>query len=105
MMPGLCLVVHLVEQMVLVCVAMSFPGNEYLSNCCCCQLPQAACTPKELKELVTMPSIAVHAMSSQLTISESDQAEMKAVRLKRRIYELISNVGVPGFCLATGPHL
>eukprot|EP00878_Enallax_costatus_P014682 GHUV01015358.1.p1 GENE.GHUV01015358.1~~GHUV01015358.1.p1 ORF type:complete len:463 (+),score=138.55 GHUV01015358.1:726-2114(+) len=52
---------------------------------------QAACTPKELKELVTMPSIAIHAKPSQLAVSESDQAEMKAVRLKRRIYELIAN--------------
>eukprot|EP00775_Hariotina_reticulata_P013005 gene13005-13134_t len=52
---------------------------------------QAACTPKELKELVTLPDIAVHVQPSQLVISEADQAEMKAVRLKRRIYELISN--------------
>jgi hypothetical protein len=39
-----------------------------------------------------MPSIAVHAQSSQLVVSEADQAQMKAVRLKRRIFELISNV-------------
>lgn len=39
-----------------------------------------------------MPSIAVHAQPSQLAVSEADQAQMKATRLKRRIYELISNV-------------
>ncbi|WIA12056.1 hypothetical protein OEZ85_012135 [Tetradesmus obliquus] len=55
---------------------------------------QAACTAKELKELVSMPSIAVHAQPSQLAVSEADQAQMKATRLKRRIYELISNAAV-----------
>jgi hypothetical protein len=65
---------------------------------CCCYCfagrvaGQAACTAKELKELVSMPSIAVHAQPSQLVVSEADQAQMKAVRLKRRIFELISNV-------------
>lgn len=52
---------------------------------------QAACTAKELKELVTMPSIAVHAAADQLAVSEADKTEMKAVRLKRRVFELISN--------------
>jgi hypothetical protein len=42
-----------------------------------------------------MPSIAVHAQPSQLAVSEADQAQMKAVRLKRRIFELISNVSAP----------
>jgi hypothetical protein len=55
-------------------------------------LPQAACTPKELKELVTMPSIAISARPEQMAVSEADMAEMKAVRLKRRIVELISKV-------------
>jgi hypothetical protein len=56
---------------------------------------QAACTPKELKELVTMPTIAVNAQPEQLAVSDSDKAEMKAVRLKRRVYELISSVSTP----------
>lgn len=66
-----------------------------MSLCVCALLSvclQAACTPKELKELVTFPDIAVHVQPPQLEISDADQAEMKAVRLKRRIYELISNV-------------
>lgn len=55
-------------------------------------LLQAACTPKELKEIVTMPTIAVSARPEQMAVSDADKAEMKAVRLKRRIFELISNV-------------
>lgn len=39
-----------------------------------------------------MPTIAINAAPEQMTVSDSDQAEMKAVRLKRRIYELISSV-------------
>lgn len=62
----------------------------------CCL--QAACTAKELKELVTMPTIAVHAAADQLAVSEADKAEMKAVRLKRRIFELISNVSRQHVC-------
>lgn len=41
-----------------------------------------------------MPSIAVTANPDQMAVSEADRAEMKAVRLKRRIFELISNVGL-----------
>jgi adrenodoxin-NADP+ reductase len=59
-------------------------------------LLQAACTAKELKELVTMPSIRVHAPPGQMTVSDADRAEMKAVRLKRRIYELIDAVSGSG---------
>lgn len=55
-------------------------------------LVQAACTAKELKELVSMPSIAISANPDQLAVSDADKAEMKAVRLKRRIFELISKV-------------
>lgn len=57
-------------------------------------LSQAACTAKELKELVTMPNIAINATPEQLAVSEADQAAMKVVRLKRRIFELISNVSL-----------
>lgn len=39
-----------------------------------------------------MPTIAVKAQPEQLAVSDSDKAEMKAVRLKRRIFELISSV-------------
>lgn len=39
-----------------------------------------------------MPSIAISANPDQLAVSDADKAEMQAVRLKRRIFELISKV-------------
>lgn len=54
---------------------------------------QAACTPKELKELVTFPTVAVHAPSEQMAVSPEDTAQMKAVRMRRRMYDLITQVG------------
>ena len=55
--------------------------------------PQAACTPQEVKEVATMdPSIAVHAAPDQMAVSAEDVAAMKAVRLKRRIHEIITKV-------------
>lgn len=45
-----------------------------------------------------MPTIAVHAAADQLAVSEADRAEMKAVRLKRRVFELISNVSRQHVC-------
>ncbi len=53
--------------------------------------PQAACTPKELKELATLDaSIAVHAAAEQMAVSDDDRREMASVRLKRRIHEIIT---------------
>lgn len=51
--------------------------------------PQAACTPKELRELVTLEDVAVHAPPDQMAVSPADEAEMKAVRMRRRMYDLI----------------
>jgi hypothetical protein len=56
---------------------------------------QAACAPKELKELVNLPNIGVHAAPGQLSVSEQDVAEMKATRMKRRIFDLVSTVRMP----------
>lgn len=54
---------------------------------------QAACTPKELRELLTLPGLQVHAAPEQLAVSDADVAEMKAVRLRRRVHEIMSKVG------------
>ncbi|GFR51380.1 hypothetical protein Agub_g13809 [Astrephomene gubernaculifera] len=52
---------------------------------------QAACTPKELKELLSECGVeAGTAAPDQLAVSEADAAEMKATRLKRRVHELVS---------------
>jgi len=51
---------------------------------------QAACTPRELKELVgEMPGLAVHAPDEQMVVSEADAAEMAASRTKRRVHDII----------------
>lgn len=52
---------------------------------------QAACTPKELKELVNLAGLRAVAEPSQLALSTAEQQVMKAVRLKRRVFELISS--------------
>ncbi|KAL6753641.1 hypothetical protein V8C86DRAFT_2723128 [Haematococcus lacustris] len=50
---------------------------------------QAACTPKELKELVAELGFIVHASAQQLTVSEADCAVLKASRSKRRVVDII----------------
>jgi hypothetical protein len=59
-----------------------------------CVLAQAACTPKELKELVTELGITTHALPDQLALSPADEAELKAVRTKRRVVDIIKQVGL-----------
>ncbi|KXZ43745.1 hypothetical protein GPECTOR_81g194 [Gonium pectorale] len=52
---------------------------------------QAACTPKELKELLGECGVtACVADPGQLAVSAADAAEMKATRLKRRVHELVT---------------
>lgn len=55
---------------------------------------QAACTPKELRELTGLLSVSTHAPPDQMEVSASDQAEMKATRMRRRVYDLIKQVCV-----------
>ena len=58
---------------------------------------QAACTPKELKELASeLGGVAVHVGPGQLDVSAQEQQEMKASRIKRRVVEVISKVGAHG---------
>ena len=58
---------------------------------------QAACSPKELKELASEPGIMVHAAPDQMAVSEADEATMKATRMKRRIVDIIKQVwGIGG---------
>ncbi|GAX76390.1 hypothetical protein CEUSTIGMA_g3835.t1 [Chlamydomonas eustigma] len=51
---------------------------------------QAACAPKELKELVSDPLLTVHAPHPQMAISPSDEVVLKTTRTKKRIFEIIS---------------
>ncbi|KAF5827676.1 hypothetical protein DUNSADRAFT_255 [Dunaliella salina] len=57
---------------------------------------QAACTPKELKELVGLPDLTVHAPPAQMEVSAADQAEMKKTRMRRRVYDLIKQAADAG---------
>ncbi|KAK9822433.1 hypothetical protein WJX74_007441 [Apatococcus lobatus] len=52
---------------------------------------QAAFTPKELRELVTLPNVHVHMADDDLLLDEAEQAELKIMRMKRRIYDIIAN--------------
>jgi hypothetical protein len=53
---------------------------------------QAACTPKELRELLSMPDVRVCTAPEQLAVSVQDEAEMKSTRIKRRVYEIMVKV-------------
>lgn len=54
---------------------------------------QAACTPKELREVCTsLKGVRVHAPPEQMAVSAEDAALMKAVRMRRRMFDLITNV-------------
>ncbi|KAG2439802.1 hypothetical protein HYH02_010437 [Chlamydomonas schloesseri] len=64
---------------------------------------QAACTPKELKELLTECGVAARTSApDQLEVSAADAAEMKATRLKRRVHELVSKAVADGAKEAAG---
>lgn len=41
---------------------------------------------------MSLPGVAVHAPAQQMQVSPADQAVMKAQRLKRRLYEIVSQV-------------
>ncbi len=59
--------------------------------------PKAACTPKELKELLTECGVAARTSApDQLEVSTADAEEMKATRLKRRVHELVSKAVADG---------
>ena len=51
---------------------------------------QAAFTPKELREILEMPGVQVHIDKASLQTTAVDQAEMKATRMKRRIYDILA---------------
>ena len=50
---------------------------------------QAAFTPKELREVLNMEGINLHVDPQQLQLTEADQAELKAQRMKKRMFEIL----------------
>eukprot|EP00850_Spirogloea_muscicola_P017157 SM000144S00705 [mRNA] locus=s144:360499:365389:- [translate_table: standard] len=63
---------------------------------------QAACTARELRELLNLKSIHVHVSPEDLDISEADKAELKVNRSHRRVFELFQKAVRTG-AQAVGP--
>ncbi|KAJ4708474.1 NADPH:adrenodoxin oxidoreductase, mitochondrial [Melia azedarach] len=66
---------------------------------------QAACTAKELREILGIKNLHVHIREYDLVKSPADEAEMKNNRIRRRVYELLSKAAAsassqprPGQC-------
>ena len=60
---------------------------------------QAAFTPKELREVLNMEGINLHVDPQQLQLTEADQAELNAQRMKKRMFEILQKAaqrGPPG---------
>lgn len=51
---------------------------------------QAAFTPKELREVLEMPGVQVHIDKAALQNTPTAEAEMKATRMKRRVYDILA---------------
>eukprot|EP00955_Chlamydomonas_euryale_P073238 361678-Chlamydomonas_euryale.AAC.1 len=60
---------------------------------------QAACTPKELKEVLSLPGVSVSAPAGQMELSRADATVVAAQRKARRLVELVSSAAaqVRGF--------
>ncbi|XVF88577.1 hypothetical protein PTKIN_Ptkin19aG0061900 [Pterospermum kingtungense] len=57
---------------------------------------QAACTAKELREVLGIKDLHIHIKEEDLKITAADEEEMKNSRIHRRIYELLSKAAVAG---------
>ncbi|KAL9261143.1 NADPH:adrenodoxin oxidoreductase, mitochondrial-like protein [Drosera capensis] len=51
---------------------------------------QAACTAKELREILGTKGLSVHIQESDLQTTAADEEEMKNNRIRRRVYELLT---------------
>ena len=54
-----------------------------------CMSMQAAFTAKELREITKLPGVQVHIPQEALQLTEADRAEMKASRIKKRVYDIL----------------
>ncbi|XWS26821.1 hypothetical protein CRYUN_Cryun26dG0063000 [Craigia yunnanensis] len=57
---------------------------------------QAACTAKELREVLGIKDLYIHIKEADLKITPADEVEMKKSRIHRRIYELLSKAAIAG---------
>ncbi|KAK9830361.1 hypothetical protein WJX72_011281 [[Myrmecia] bisecta] len=66
---------------------------------------QAAFTPKELRELLTLPGLQVHIDPQMLQLSPVDELEVKSTRMKRRVLEIITKAASASPKGTTDRHL
>ncbi|KAI3464065.1 hypothetical protein Pfo_020728 [Paulownia fortunei] len=57
---------------------------------------QAACTAKELREVLGIKDLGIHIQQADLVTTPADEIEMKNNRIRRRVYELLSKAVTPG---------
>ena len=50
---------------------------------------QAAFTTKELREITKLPGVQVHVSPEAMQLTEADEAEMKASRIKKRVFDIL----------------
>ena len=50
---------------------------------------QAAFTTKELREITKLPGIQVHVTQEAMQLTEADKAEMRASRIKKRVFDIL----------------
>jgi len=51
---------------------------------------QMACTPKELREILQIAGPNLHVDEQQLQLTPQEQEAMAAVRIRRRLHEVLS---------------
>ncbi|KAL6494380.1 hypothetical protein OROGR_031180 [Orobanche gracilis] len=56
---------------------------------------QAACTAKELREILGIKDLGVYIKEADLVTTPADEIEMKNSRIRRRVYELLSKAVTP----------
>ncbi|KAI0491843.1 hypothetical protein KFK09_026104 [Dendrobium nobile] len=59
---------------------------------------QAACTAKELREILGMKNLHIKIQQVDLDISPSDEEELKNQRIQKRVYELLSKAAASPHC-------
>ncbi|XP_047960003.1 NADPH:adrenodoxin oxidoreductase, mitochondrial isoform X1 [Salvia hispanica] len=57
---------------------------------------QAACTAKELREILGIKDLGVYIKPADLVTTPADEIEMKNSRIRRRVHELLSKAVTPG---------
>ncbi|KAL0364593.1 UNVERIFIED_CONTAM: NADPH:adrenodoxin oxidoreductase, mitochondrial, partial [Sesamum angustifolium] len=65
---------------------------------------QAACTAKELREVLGIKDLRIHIQPADLVTTPADEIEMKNNRIRKRVYELLSKAVTPAHAPHPGQH-